>query len=172
MRIITLSGRIASDAIKQTTRKGKEYIYFRMGNNEFGDAKDEQGRPITYWFAVTCFSGEYMNMQPYLTKGKPITVVGRYSDMVYQNRNTGNCEIGRNIRAEMIYFQETNNKTTDGNGSQMTESSQTNTVKQNNAVEMPKTQTQMVKPEHNDMVGRTNTNASFANNDSDDDLPF
>lgn len=56
MRIMTLSGRVVSDAVKKTTQSGRDYIHFRMANNEFGDAKDEQGNPITYWFSVTCFT--------------------------------------------------------------------------------------------------------------------
>ena len=78
MRIMTLSGRVVSDAVKKTTQSGREYIHFRMANNEFGDAKDKQGNPITYWFSVTCFTTQGMNIQKYLTKGRPINVIGEY----------------------------------------------------------------------------------------------
>lgn len=36
---MTLSGRVVSDAVKKTTQSGREYIHFRMANNEFGDAR-------------------------------------------------------------------------------------------------------------------------------------
>ena len=172
MRIMTLSGWIVSDAVKRTTQGGKEFISFRMANNEFGDAKDENGKPITYWFSVTCFTSQGLNIQKYLTKGRPINVIGEYSDNVYPNKITGNCEVGRNIRAEMIYFSESSNRNNDGNGNQTSQVAPTSVSKQANKVEIPKTQTKMLTPEQQAAVDNSGVNIPLVNGDSDDDLPF
>lgn len=172
MRIMTLSGRVVSDAVKKTTQSGREYIHFRMANNEFGDAKDEQGNPITYWFSVTCFTTQGMNIQKYLTKGRPINVIGEYSDNVYPNKITGNCEVGRNIRAEMIYFSESSNRNNDGNGNQTSQAAPVSASKQTSEVEIPKTQTKMLTPEQQAAVANSGLKIPLVNGDSDDDLPF
>ena len=105
---INLTGRLAADAERKISKTGKEYLSFRIGSNKFND-KDEQGNQKTYWFNVTTFNQRHFGIAQYLTKGKPIIVVGDYSDRLYQNRE-GNCDIARDIMANAIYFN------SDGNG--------------------------------------------------------
>jgi hypothetical protein len=49
MRVFQLTGYVVTDAEKKINKSGKEFMTFRMGNNEFNDPKDEQGRSKTYW---------------------------------------------------------------------------------------------------------------------------
>ena len=115
MRTIEFIGRIVADAERKLSKGGKEYLSFRVANNEFNDEKGPDGKPKTYWFGVTSFN--HMAMTQYLTKGKPVFIRGNYSDRVYQNRE-GNCDIGRDVIATEIHFidfgekpQNTNNTT-------------------------------------------------------------
>lgn len=104
MRKLIINGRIVNNAEKKTSRNGREYITFRFANNEFGDTKDDNGKPITYWFNITSYDTRHIALSKYLTKGRPINIIGQYSDNIYQNKN-GNCEIGRNIIADVIEFE-------------------------------------------------------------------
>lgn len=105
MRNIVINGRIVSDAQKRMTQSGKEFIQFRFANNEFTDPKDENGKPITYWFNVSSFDPFCISLAKHLTKGRAVNITGRYSDNIYANKTTGNCEIGRNIEAKLIEFE-------------------------------------------------------------------
>lgn len=105
MRNIVINGRVVSDAQKKMTQSGKEFIQFRFANSEFTDPKDENGKPITYWFNVTSFDPFCISLAKHLTKGRPVNITGRYSDNIYANKTTGNCEIGRNIEAKLIEFE-------------------------------------------------------------------
>jgi single-stranded DNA-binding protein len=96
-------------------------------------------------------------LKQYLTKGKRLIVFGDYSDNVYQNRE-GNCEIGREILANAIYFNDDSgaNKTTNETAT---------------ANPSPVTQTTMVsKPSTADL--KVPTVEAASNADDDDDLPF
>lgn len=157
MRVIQLTGYVVTDAEKKINKSGKEFMTFRMGNNEFNDPKDEQGRSKTYWFRITTYNQRHFGLKQYLTKGKRLIVFGDYSDNVYQNRE-GNCEIGREILANAIYFNDDSgaNKTTNETAT---------------ANPSPVTQTTMVsKPTTADLKVPAVEPASNA--DDDDDLPF
>jgi single-strand DNA-binding protein len=152
MRTIELVGRIAADAEKKISKNGKEYLSFRMANNEYNDEKGPDGKQKAYWFSVTSFN--HLPMTQYLTKGKPVFVRGSYSDRVYQNRD-GNCEIGRDIIATEISFLDF--------GGEKTQNTQTQSV--------PTTQTQMEAPKPTTAELKVPTpNTTVA--DDDDDLPF
>lgn len=102
-----MTARIVADAEKKISKSGKEYLSFRVANNEYSDRKDENGKQKTYWYSVISFN--HINMVKYLTKGKPIIVVGDVSDRIYQN-NQGVCDISREIMASGIYFIDNGNK--------------------------------------------------------------
>ena len=157
MRVLTISGRIVADAQKQISQQGREFMTFRLANNEFGDEKDTQGKPITYWFRVTSFNPRCLNMVKYLTKGKPINVIGAYSDSIYTNKNTGNCEISRDIIADRIEFEVGNYESTQNGNSEQHQV----TTQQSNVVDIPKVTTSTVQT--------TTTNNVT---DASDDLPF
>lgn len=147
MRNIIVNGRIVNNAERKMTQSGKEYIQFRLANNEFGDPKDENGRPITYWFNVTSFDPFCVSIAKHLVKGKPINVTGRLREHIYANRTTGNCEISRDIDAKLIEFEsysgDQNNNGQQQNGNMAVPKTQTaiptssTTVEQSQKVEVP-----------------------------------
>ena len=162
MRKLILSGRIVADAEKKVTVNGREYLSFRLGNNESGDEKNSDGKPITYWFNVSSFNQAHVNLLKYLTKGKPVNVIGSYKDNIYQNK-TGNCDISRNILADSIDFQIGN----EGNNSNHT----TNTTSSAPKTEIPQVTASEVKTKVATTSKPKSTPAAV--NDSDDDeLPF
>ena len=44
MRKITLTGHIVADAERKISKGGKEYLSFRIANNEFNDEKGADGK--------------------------------------------------------------------------------------------------------------------------------
>lgn len=152
MRLIQLTGFIVNDAEKKVSKNGKEYITFRMGNNEFGD-KDDNGNEKTLWFRVTSFNQRHFGMTQYLTKGKPIIVAGDYSDSLYQ-RNDGSCDVNRDIIANGIYF------VFDGNGQNKQKNNQS--PQATNSAPTPKPSTAEIQI----------PSGQFNPNDDTDDLPF
>ena len=158
-----LTGRIVADAQKQVTSGGREYITFRLGNNEFNDEKGSDGKPITYWFRITSWNQAHINLAKYLTKGKPIIVVGSYKDNIYQNTKTGNCEIGRDIIADSIDFV---NDGTSGQNTAVNTTSISSNKAQTEAI--PEVTSSTTSPTKSTTVNVTTHNVS----DDDDDLPF
>ena len=137
MRQIELTGHLVADAERKISKTGKEYLSFRIGSNEFND-KDDQGNQRTYWFNVTTFNQRHFGIAQYLTKGKPIIVVGDYSDRLYQNRE-GNCEIARDIMANAIYFNSDGNGNNNDNGKQTKATTQSSPVTQTTMATKPTT---------------------------------
>lgn len=162
MRKMQLTARIVADAERKLTKTGSEYLSFRVASNEFNDEKDESGKPKTYWLNVTSYNQHHFNLAKYLTKGKPVMIDGDYSDRIYQNKS-GECEIGRDIRATGIYFlpgSEDNGGTSQG-------------TRKADAEESPSVQTKMVdkasvkKPTTNEVKVPVQNPVA-----DDDDLPF
>ena len=160
MRQIELTGHLVADAERKISKTGKEYLSFRIGSNEFND-KDDQGNQRTYWFNVTTFNQRHFGIAQYLTKGKPIIVVGDYSDRLYQNRE-GNCEIARDIMANAIYFN------SDGNGNNNDNGKQTKATTQAS----PVTQTTMATKPTTADIKVPEAPVASTSNDDEDDLPF
>lgn len=162
MRNITVSGFIVADAEKRVRTNGVGYWLLRMGNNEFGDGKDEQGRPITSWYSCFLDDRIFGNLGQHLKKGKPIIVSGRYSDKIY-SRNDGQCDISREINVTDVSFMpyEGNNKNNAGT-QQITPDSATSPT----SVATPQQQQQTYnnKPTTADLV--------IPAQDDTDDLPF
>lgn len=162
MRKLILSGRIVADAQKKVTVNGREFISFRLGNNEFGDEKNSDGKPITYWFNVSSFNQAHVNLLKYLTKGKPINVIGSYKDNIYQNK-AGNCDISRDILADSIDFQI-------GNESNKTNHTNSNTTSAPKT-EIPQVTASEVKTKVT-TTSRSKSTPAAVNDSDDDELPF
>lgn len=105
MRIITVNGRLAADVTRQISKQGTEFINFSIANTEYGDPKSSDGQPQTQWFRVTSFLPQHVNLAQHLKKGKPITVVGKYSNRLYQSQNTGQWGISNDVIASEICFE-------------------------------------------------------------------
>lgn len=154
MRTVCVTGHIVADAERKISKSGKEYLSFRIANNEFNDEKESDGKQKPYWYGVTSLNARHFNLAQHLTKGKPVIVEGDYSDRIYQNRE-GNCDISRDILANAIYFLPGGG----GDGSAKTESA------------APKVQTKMESPKPTTAEIKVPSETP-SNNDDDDDLPF
>lgn len=112
MEVITVCGRIGKDAVTGPNEK-QDYVQFTLAADRFvgkENGGDERGR-LAAWYTVFAYGPRFTKLSKYLTKGKHVTVVGRYSDDVYQSKKTGECEIGRTINAEYIELGAVNNET-------------------------------------------------------------
>lgn len=158
MRTVTVTGHIVADAERKISKSGKEYLSFRIANNEFNDEKVD-GKQKPYWYGVTSLNARHFNMAQHLTKGKPIIVEGNYSDRIYQNKE-GNCEISRDILANAIYF-------LPGSG----ENGNTTTTAQPTTA-APTIQTTMEAPKPTTADIKVPTQTAVAEDDGEDDLPF
>lgn len=158
MRKIMITGHLAANAEKLTSKNGREYLQFRIANNEYGDEKETNGNSKPFWVRVTSFVPSIISMSSHLTKGKPIIVTGRYSDNTYMSKATGTCEISREIIAESIEY-------LPGGGSR-------NDNNENN-VDTPVTQTS-VQPTTIDKTSTVTPTSEVVipSNDDTDDLPF
>lgn len=166
MRELHLTGRVVADATTKLTDTGRQILEFRFANNEYKD-KDK-----TYWYRVNSFEPRLVALAKYITKGKPLIVVGDYSDNIYK-RNDGTMEIGRDILATAIYFVDFTNK--DENGQQ------TNGSGNANANTSTAAAPQASAPKKKDELPpapkevETDTSAQAApsgSEDGEDDLPF
>lgn len=161
MRKVEVTGYIVADAERKISKTGKEFISFRIANNEFNDEKGEDGKQKPYWYGVTSLNQRHFTMAQYLTKGKPVIVEGDYTDRIYQNKE-GNCEISRDILANAIYFVPGSGE--NGNGT-TTAPAATQTTSAT-----PKVQTKMEAPKPTTAEVKVPTQAPVT--DDDDDLPF
>ena len=159
MRKLEVTGHIVADAERKISKNGKEYLSFRIANNEFNDEKDQNGRQKPYWIGVTSLNQRHFNMAQYLTKGKPVIVEGDYSDRIYQNKE-GNCDISRDILANAIYFLPGSGEN-GGNGNTAPKTTEAAPTTQT-VMEKPKPTTEELKVPTQDAV----------KDDEVDDLPF
>lgn len=104
MRTIILTGIVGTDAVQKLTQNGLEYISFRFVNNEPTDPKGADGKSKGWWVNVSSFIPFHKNLLQYLKKGKPLIVSGNLDENLYTSKVTGECEIGRTLRATEIQF--------------------------------------------------------------------
>ena len=157
MRVLQVTGHVVADAERKISKGGKEYLSFRIANNEFNDEKGDDGKQKPYWIGVTSFNTRDFSKAQYLTKGKSICVVGDYSHRIYQNKE-GNCDISDDLIATAIYFLSGNG---DGTATPKSET-------QNNAAPTVQTKMETPKPTTAEIKVPSQTPVS----DDDDDLPF
>ena len=103
MRVLSVQGYLGTDPEFKTTKNGSSYVTFRLASNEPKD-KDANGNQITYWYTVFVWDSALQNFCKVLKKGSSVTVVGDPTDRVYTSQKTGLPEIGRDIKAAMIGF--------------------------------------------------------------------
>lgn len=159
MRMLTIQGRVVADAQVKSTTNGRAYIEFRFANNEKMD--DEN---VTFWLRVTSFDTSHINLAQYITKGKPLTLVGDYSNKVYAAKD-GTCQIDNNLRLKSLYFSELSKRENGENGT---------TTAVNVPVtsgETPKTETP-TKAKKKAEPKATPKPAPVVTDEEDDDLPF
>ena len=162
MRTLLVTGHIVADAEKKISKSGKEYLSFRIANNEFNDEKGDDGKTKPYWIGVTSFNQRHFSMTQYLTKGKPVIVDGDYSDRIYRNKE-GNCEISRDILANAIYFLPGSGDDSNSGG---------NSTKAEKANDAPTVQTTMKKPKPTTAQLEVPSVKNDVDDDDNDELPF
>lgn len=176
MRIITVNGRIAADVTRQVSKQGTEFINFSIANTEYGDPKSSDGQPQTQWFRVTSFLPQHVNLAQHLKKGKPITVIGKYSNRLYQNQNTGQWNISNDVIASEICFEIGSERQEGATSTQSaTSASPAKAAAQvASAVdEIPQaTSRTMTAPKTNVTEQLNNEPLGGGTSDDDDDLPF
>lgn len=172
MRIITVNGRIAADVTRQVSKQGTEFINFSIANTEYGDPKSSDGQPQTQWFRVTSFLPQHVNLAQHLKKGKPITVIGKYSNRLYQNQSTGQWNISNDVIASEICF-EIGSERQGGNGATTQSATSKSTDKAAAQVasaveEIPQATSRKLTAPKTNVVEETFNSSSG----DDDDLPF
>lgn len=173
---MTVNGRLASDVTRQVSKQGTEFINFSLANTEFGDPKSSDGVTQTQWFRVTSFNSNHIKLAKYLTKGKPITVVGRYSNRLYQSQRTGQWGIDNDIIATDIFFEIGSERNEDGsprgNNSTQNGGTSSSSTPNNETDSIPQvTSTKMGVQPTPQSVSSTSVQVNDGVND-DDDLPF
>lgn len=153
MRVLIISGNVVSDAEVKTTKEGREFVTFRMVSHEFD--KNAEDKRDTYWFRVTA-PNISRSMVQYLTKGKGINVIGKYSDNLWTREN-GSVDIQREILADNVFF-------ADSVGAKPNGTSQTQATTQTPPQEMPRVSA-------NASASESKASAATAAQE-EDDLPF
>ena len=106
---IILKGRLGRDAELKATANGTEFISFSMAVDEL-----ENREKKTYWYSVTSYQPNHITaMRQYLTKGKPIEVIGTLKPGTYTDK-TGVERMDLNVRAGIINFIDFGKKDEDG----------------------------------------------------------
>lgn len=173
MRIITVNGRIGGDVVRQVSKQGTQYISFSLANNEFGDPKSADGSPQAQWFRVTSFQPQHMALAQYLKKGKPINVVGKYSNRLYQNQNTGQWNISNDIVAMSIDFENGTEHSDNNNSNKIANDTHVQQVTNNyqtNSEEIPQVTYKNMEQTPSPQV--TSSTVQLSSSTEMDDLPF
>lgn len=155
MKSITIIGNLAADAMVKKSNSGTEYMTCRVGVNVDGEES-------AMWFSVRCFDAfTIKHMSQYLTKGKPVIVIGDYSDRLYLDKNNVQ-QISREINAFRIGFVNTGRGTGSGEEKQSVSAPQQTQQEQ----QQPKQKEQQPAAKPQPAIQQS---ASF---DENDDLPF
>lgn len=96
MRKITVIGNLGKDAKIEETKNGKKVVRFNMASTEFGEKE-------TSWYEVSDWRENAVKLAQYLTKGKPVCVVGDYSNNIWQDKD-GVSHISNRINANDVQF--------------------------------------------------------------------
>ena len=99
MRQLIFDGNVVNNAERKMTTTGKAYYVFRMANND-NVRKDSNE---TFWITVRVWDEKLFGMMPYITKGKPLNVIGFYSNGIW-TRNDGTSAIDNMVSASQISF--------------------------------------------------------------------
>ena len=93
---LNVIGRLGVDAEIKTTKKGSQFVTFRVATDVFVD-----GETQTVWFNVRDFSERGLKMVEYLKKGRLVHVHGLETISLYTD-SKGETKISRDITAYNI----------------------------------------------------------------------
>ena len=94
MQIVTVAGRVGSDAITRNTQGGDSVCSFSVAVDQ-RDGKDRS----TNWWRISLWGKRGEALAPYLLKGASVTVTGAFSVSEYEGKTQ------LNIRASEIALQ-------------------------------------------------------------------
>lgn len=94
MQIVTVAGRVGSDAIVRNTQGGDSVCSFSVAV----DQREGKER-LTNWWRVSLWGKRGEALAPYLLKGASVTVIGSFSVSEYEGKTQ------LNIRASEIALQ-------------------------------------------------------------------
>ena len=161
---IILKGRLGRDAELKATANGNQFISFSMAVDEI-ETKD---RKRTDWYSVSSSLPNHINgLRQYLTKGKPIEVIGSLTPKVYTDRN-GVTRPDLNVRAFAINFIDFGGKKDEENAGQTTEQAPV----QQQAPQPPASAQPAYTPSAVYTASSPVNTASGVTADPEDDLPF
>lgn len=75
--IVSMTGRLGTDAERRVSRNGTEYVRFRLGTTRRVQRDGEWIDSDTTWVSVRCYRHLAVNAHYSLQKGDPVIVVGR-----------------------------------------------------------------------------------------------
>ena len=83
---ICVAGNLGKDATLRQTQTGKDVLSFSVGDNQIG--KEAHGEPLPpLWWNCQLWGERAVKLQPYLLKGKKVTVFGRASTHTYRDHD-------------------------------------------------------------------------------------
>lgn len=161
MRMLTIQGRVVADAQVKSTTNGNAFVTFRFANNEYTD-KDG----TTFWLSVSSFDPSIINRAKYITKGKPLTLVGNYSNKVYAAKD-GTCQVDNELRLIEMFFNDAPKREEDG-----TTQSTPTTVEVTTGGEPIKQAAAPKAPAKKKAAAKAAPTPAPVTDEEDDDLPF
>lgn len=109
MRTTTISGRLGANAEVKMTKKGTQYLQFRMASQEYGDENP-------FWVNVTSFNSGDINRAKWFTQGKPVNVIGTFRPTAWTNKQ-GQQTAGLDVNAYSIEWVSSERQDGDNNNS-------------------------------------------------------
>lgn len=87
LNLTVFEGFLGSDAEVKTLQSGKSVVSYRVANTRKYKAGDGQIHQETVWMNVVDWKPSAASLAKYLTKGKPVKVIGRLSSRDYEDKN-------------------------------------------------------------------------------------
>lgn len=99
MNVITIAGRLGTDAETRVTPTGQKVTTFRMAVSVRKGGKED-----TMWFRVTIWGERYDKMVPYFKKGSALIVVGEMGKPDIWTDKEGRPQVGLEVTADLVRF--------------------------------------------------------------------
>ena len=100
MRTIIFDGIIGSDAEIKHNGNG-DFLLMRVVSHEYigGQSDDSEYNEDSYWFDVITSNDGHIKLAQYLTKGRRVRIMGKYTDGIYVSKNGTGISVSRKVRA-------------------------------------------------------------------------
>lgn len=81
---VTISGNLAADAVVHTTQSGVAVLSFSVAVNERTKDRDGNWSDYTNWIDCVMFGQRAQSVQPYLTRGSKVAIIGHLRAETYE----------------------------------------------------------------------------------------